>query len=83
MTLLCLFVLAVIRLVPLHLFICDHFRPQIQVSSGIPFASHTKQNYVMIYPMYIQGSYLAVAAAAEGGGGWGGLSWQIYAGGWR
>lgn len=32
---------------PFHL---RPFSPQIQVPSGIPFASHTKQNYVMIYP---------------------------------
>lgn len=54
------------HLVPLQLFTCDHFRPQIQVPSAIPSVSHTKQNYVIIYP-YVHTRQLS------GGGGGGGL----------
>lgn len=50
MTLLCLFVLTLIHLVPLHLSSATLFAPWIWAPSCIPNASYTKQNYVMSYP---------------------------------
>lgn len=70
-----LFVLAVTHLVPLHLFICDHFCPRSKFHQAFHLRATLNRIMSWFIPVYIQGSYLAAAA--------GGLSWQIYAGGWR